>query len=533
MIMQQHIYPIVIASKKTTRPIRVLYLFLVAGVSLIIIASAFLIKEDPRLTQNYILSTMKRLMYTGSYIASSAGANALSALDTERNERAPRTIPVLVYHGIVPKPDGINLTEEHFKDHIFALKKAGYETVTLNDLYRVGKEGATLPDRSVLITFDDGRADSFYNGDPILASVGYSAVIFPVTGYTEKASMGGYYLSPEELLLMAKTGRWEIGSHSNAGHEQYRIDETGNLGNFFTNHLWNDTENRVETTGEFEARITEDFDISRSYLEDLLGKRVRSFAFPFGDIGQDVVDEERSKEILTAASGSYDILFFQHQPGSYFTQLSPKKTEDTMLLVRRINVNDAWGAEKLLDVIKDGEEKTLPYDDTFDNNNGWIKIWGEPIINNGTLSLQASPQQAGASTVLDGTALWGDYETEARVVSPRGTGVLLWTRFQDEKNNAACNFGPEFVHVEQVLNGEKRVLSGVRRPNMIPSGTFTLTVRTEGRTVICSINGVEIVRTEFLNESLSHGGIGIKIWDPVLGKSSVIVEELHIKSITR
>ena len=49
-----------------------------------------------------------------------------------------RSVPVIVYHGIPESniPDTFGISIEKFKDQLFALKKAGYETITTNELYR-------------------------------------------------------------------------------------------------------------------------------------------------------------------------------------------------------------------------------------------------------------------------------------------------------------------------------------------------------------------------------------------------------------
>src|SRR5688572_19967034 len=77
-------------------------------------------------------------------------------------------IPVLLYHGIVRKPDRFNMTMEVFKDQMFALKRAGYRTVTLHDFQSFMRGEMELPAKSFLLTFDDGRADSYEGAEPIL-----------------------------------------------------------------------------------------------------------------------------------------------------------------------------------------------------------------------------------------------------------------------------------------------------------------------------------------------------------------------------
>ncbi len=519
----------------TATPYKIMYLGLIATMAIIVVMGAFVLLDDPRFKAAAFITNFKRAYYTTTFMSANA-LGAYGATQIESNTEVPQySVPILVYHGITDEPDGseINLTEEQFKEQMFALKRAGYTTITLKELYAFARDGKALPPRPVMITFDDGRTDSFYNADPILGAVDFNAVMFVITEYIDHTRQGGYYLSSDEVKLMADTGRWEVGSHSADGHDQWRINEHGDVGNFFSNHIWLADEHRVETEEEFKKRISNDFSESKKYLEGLLSTEITAFAFPFGDLGQNQLDaREKSQDIMSAATAFYNMLFYQQRPGEYFTQFSPlTRTNEKAFFIRRINMPNTWGTEEFLDILHDGEEKRLPYTDTFANDDGWIRVWGDHVIENKTLTLQAEQDSTGASTILDGSQRWSNYQVSLEARSPNQTGVFIWMRFNNDNTHAGCNFGTDFVHVEQTLNGEKRVLKGVERLNNIPEGWFALQARVEGRTLICSINGMEIVRTEFLEPSLTHGGIGFKIWDTDLGKSSVIIRQLKVEEI--
>lgn len=516
---------------------KILFLAICTCLSLGVIVTAWSIRNDPRLMAASILSSLMYVSYESSfYVSNTFGDQTFyptTATYAAMANQPAQSVPVLVYHGVLTEPDGstINVTREQFKEHMFALKRAGYTTLTLQELYEYGTGNAALPPAPLVITFDDGRSDSYYNADPALNAVDYTASMYAITGYANGSEPGSYYLSPKELVYMTKTGRWEIGSHSALGHATYPTDDQGNEGNFYSHQLWIPTEARLETNAEFQSRIYEDFLASQQYLEGILGSPVRAFAFPFGDFGQNQVEtNERVAVITSTASRVYDLMFYQHEPGAYYTQFTrpTKPTPTDTLLVRRINIDTRWDTDTLLRLLHNGQNKPLPYEDTFSEDNGWLTVWGDHVIKDGILHMYADADSAGASTILDGTAIWRDYEVTIDATAPSGTGFFMWTRFQNDKNNAGCNFGTNFVHAEQMREGIKNVLSGVRfTTNNIPTEAFTASARVEGRTLICSINGTEIVRTEFLDPSLDHGGVGLKIWDATLGKSV-----LHVNTLT-
>ena len=98
------------------------------------------------------------------------------------SDQYAKSIPVLLYHGIIEKPDGENMLIDNFRDQMFALKKAGWQTVSIEDFYKFMKGEKNLPEKSFLLTFDDGRKDSYYPVDPILKALDYNAAMFVISG---------------------------------------------------------------------------------------------------------------------------------------------------------------------------------------------------------------------------------------------------------------------------------------------------------------------------------------------------------------
>ena len=77
--------------------------------------------------------------------------NETVSAGNQQSELAAKSIPVLLYHGIIDKPDGANILLENFKDQMFALKKAGWQTITLDDFYAFMRGEKQMPDKSFLL----------------------------------------------------------------------------------------------------------------------------------------------------------------------------------------------------------------------------------------------------------------------------------------------------------------------------------------------------------------------------------------------
>lgn len=92
------------------------------------------------------------------------------------------SIPIIMYHSVGRPIDGWEwsfLTIDHkiFEDHLRLLKKAGYKTVNLDQLYEHVSGESILPRKTVMITFDDGYVDNWTYAAPLLRKYGFCATV--------------------------------------------------------------------------------------------------------------------------------------------------------------------------------------------------------------------------------------------------------------------------------------------------------------------------------------------------------------------
>jgi peptidoglycan/xylan/chitin deacetylase (PgdA/CDA1 family) len=93
-----------------------------------------------------------------------------------------RAVPVLMYHHVGPNPGLVTVSPQTFRAQMAWLADHGYRSVGCEDLAAF-LAGAPLPDKSVLITFDDGYLDNYVHAHPVLREFGLRAAIFLVTGW--------------------------------------------------------------------------------------------------------------------------------------------------------------------------------------------------------------------------------------------------------------------------------------------------------------------------------------------------------------
>ena len=121
-----------------------------------------------------------------------------------------RTVMVLNYHKVVDEHMSLSVPLADFEQHMKWLKEYGYTSITPEELYDFIVNGGELPERPVLITFDDGYKDNYTNAYPIMKKYGFKGTIFVVTGF-----LGVYdnYMTWEQAKELSDNG-FSIESHT-------------------------------------------------------------------------------------------------------------------------------------------------------------------------------------------------------------------------------------------------------------------------------------------------------------------------------
>lgn len=121
-----------------------------------------------------------------------------------------KSIPVLMYHCvdtlIDPKtgqPNEMYVPKEKFEEQMQYLKNNGYTTLTMNQLYDFFANNKPVPEKSVVITLDDGYENNYVNAFPILKKFNFTATVFVITNMVDKSTE---YLSSDQIKEMNNYG---------------------------------------------------------------------------------------------------------------------------------------------------------------------------------------------------------------------------------------------------------------------------------------------------------------------------------------
>lgn len=201
-------------------------------------------------------------------------------------------VPIIMYHSILSDPSrqgAYVITPAQFEQDLQYLQAGGYTTVTVADLIAYVREGRPLPDRPVMLTFDDGYYNNYHYAHPLLEQYGMRAVLSPVavwseyyTAHPNECDRDNYsHLTWEQLRQMAQSGVWEIQNHS---YDLHHLDK-GQKGA---------TKRKGETDEGYRLRLKNDLATAQNLLTKQVGVTPAAFAYPYGAISyasQEVLEE--------------------------------------------------------------------------------------------------------------------------------------------------------------------------------------------------------------------------------------------------
>lgn len=181
-------------------------------------------------------------------------------------------IPVLMYHSIdYEKDNPLRIPKEQFREQMKYLKDNGYTVLSLNELYNFFEKDEPVPEKSVVLTFDDGYVDNYVNAFPTLKEFGFTATIFIITNTVDTNNI---YLNSKQIKEMVDNGI-DIESHT-VDHED--LDKLN-----------------------YEKQL-EELKNSKAYLEKLLNKDIKYIAYPTGKYNKDTLKAAKESGYLMAVT---------------------------------------------------------------------------------------------------------------------------------------------------------------------------------------------------------------------------------------
>ena len=191
-----------------------------------------------------------------------------------------QTVPILCYHRITDKCDSPTcLSPKVFDQQMQYLKKNGYRTISLEQLLCFLDFTCSIPEKSVIITLDDGYRSAYDVAYPTLKKYGFRATFFI---YTDFVAVSRNAVTWDQLREMKEDG-FEVGAHS-ISHTDLTQQKEG------------------ETRGAYQSRIAHEIGGSKKIIDNKVKQNTIHFAFPFGRQNATVLRLCRQAGYKTAVS---------------------------------------------------------------------------------------------------------------------------------------------------------------------------------------------------------------------------------------
>jgi len=222
---------------------------------------------------------------------------------------ARKQVPILCYHQVRNwKPTDGKVGKDYiveiqnFKDQVKMLADSGYHSILPDQLYAYLNTGAPLPSKPIMFTFDDTDMDQFTVAAPTLKKYGYKAVYFIMTVSIGKKGKFVDYMTKEQIKQLSDEGN-VIGSHT-YDHKNFKK---------YQGKDWE-----------------EQLDKPTKKLEEITGKKMTEFAYPFGLWNAEGIPELKKRGFRMA-----------------FSLADKRDQNDPLFTVRRIIASGYWSPKTL------------------------------------------------------------------------------------------------------------------------------------------------------------------------------------------
>ena len=202
----------------------------------------------------------------------------------------------IAFHDIVDQPGDLTtdaLTVKTFVQFLDWLKGTGWTTISLDDVSAAERGARSLPDKAILLTFDDGFRSLYTRVFPLLKAYRYPAVAALVGSWMEDGPDGTVlygdkivprtnFVSWAEVREMEASGLIEFASHSYELHRGIQANPQGNLLPAAVTWRYDPLTRTYEDDAQYTTRIRADLRRSRTMMEVQLGHPPRTIAWPYG-----------------------------------------------------------------------------------------------------------------------------------------------------------------------------------------------------------------------------------------------------------
>ena len=208
----------------------------------------------------------------------------------EETEKTDGTfLPVIMYHSLLKDKKLLNdytISPAVFENDLKYLTENGYTAITVSDLLNYVYADKPLPQKPIMLTFDDGYYNNYYYAFPLLKKYKCRAVISPIAAVSEKftettdISVTYGHITFGDIKEMSDSGFVEIQNHS---YNMHSLSSRRGV-----------SKKAGESEESYKKALCDDVSKAQSMLKNATGKTPDCFVYPFGaesESTQDIIKE--------------------------------------------------------------------------------------------------------------------------------------------------------------------------------------------------------------------------------------------------
>lgn len=328
-------------------------------------------------------------------------------------KRVEETVPLenkdgfiaLSYFGVSRGESPKYVSKENLKKQLALLESQGYQTITQQDILDFYQKDKPLPEKALFLSFEDGRTDSSIFAQNIMEDLNYKATMF--TYANKMDTRDNKFLKPKDLLLMEKSGYWELGSNgyrltyinifNNKGQSLGVIDEN-NVPNkttieYYNHYLMDFIRNQYmipsETRQEMEKRIHKDYKLMQDIYEEELGEVPKAYAIMHANSlynnMDSLVERANNKEIKDKFK-----MHFNLELGAY------NDADANLYNLSRLQVSPYWSTNHLMMKIRQASKQNVKFE-VGDPKRAkeWSVMNGAAEYENNAITITSAPASEG------------------------------------------------------------------------------------------------------------------------------------------
>ena len=210
---------------------------------------------------------------------------------------------VLNYHDIVKAGsaksslNSMDVSVDHLEEHLVWLKKNGYKIVSVQTLLDAAAGKNSIPDKSVLLTFDDGYQSFYTRVFPLLKKYHYPATVALIgtwiDGIDPPDEAGKQLLTWDQVREMLKSGLVEMASHTYDLHKSIVANPQGDSQAATVTRLYDSTSGLYETDEQYRERIHLALRKSAEFIFQHAGVWPRVMVWPYGEYNNIALEASR------------------------------------------------------------------------------------------------------------------------------------------------------------------------------------------------------------------------------------------------